>query len=190
MKMLLVPVLLAILAAGCVSHPTPQPVAAAPTAVYPYHSPLSTPGTRFAALPVVVQNSVRSEAGTAEIVDVRKETRDGRTFYKIYFQDQRNYPTLYIGADGSVLNPDLNVVVPAPQEQVTDIKLSDVPLGVVKAIQQRPTAPVSEVKMSDVSSVTKENWGDHTIYIVTFKDEIKNPKLYVVADVTVLIQAK
>jgi len=184
MKMILGPVALAILLAGCATQHKPKPVAVAPEPEYPYHSPLSTPGARFAALPTVVQNTVRSEAGTAEIVDVRKDTRDGRSFYKITFREQRAYPPLYIGPDGSVLNPDLSVSVPAPQEATAEVKLNDVPLGVVKAIQQRPSG-----QMSDVASVSKENWGDHTIYIVTFKDEIKNPKLYVVADGTVLIQA-
>src|SRR5438552_10968949 len=108
---------------GCVlrqaTEPAPKP-APGPAYHNPYNTPLSTPGARFAGLPVVVQNTVRSEAGTAEIVDVRKESRQGRVFYKILFRDERNYPPLYVGADGSVLNPDLTVAVPAPQETVTD----------------------------------------------------------------------
>ena len=185
MNKFLVSLLLVAMAAGCARHrraPEPAPAPATGTD-YPYHSPLSTPGARFAGLPVVVQNTVRSEAGTAEIVDVRKESRQGRVFYKILFRDERNYPPLYVGADGSVLNPDLTVAVPAPQETMTDVKLNDLPLGVLKVIQARPPPG------AEVTSVAKENWGDHTIYIVSFKDEVHNPKLYVVADGTVLIKA-
>src|SRR5712691_5056679 len=123
MKMLLIPALLAVVASGCARHQrsesAPAPMAGSE---YPYHSPLSTPGSRFGALPVVVQNTVRSEAGTAEIVDVRKETREGRVFYKILFHDERNYPPLFVSPNGDVLNPDLTVAVPAPQETVTDVK--------------------------------------------------------------------
>ena len=173
-----------IVAVGCARHhahePAPAPLAGTD---YPYHSPLSTPGSRFGALPVIVQNTVRSEAGTAEIVDVRKENREGRVFCKIFFRDERNYPPLFVSPKGDVLNPDLTIAVPAPQEIVTDVKLNDLPLGVLKTIQQRPTPG------AEVASVTKENWGDHTIYIVSFKDEVHNPKLYVLADGTELIKA-
>src|SRR5215471_15557198 len=185
MNKYVVGMILAAAAAGCASHhrastPAPPPVA---MEEYPYHAPLSTPGARFATLPVVVQNTVRTEAGSAEITDVRKETHDDHVYYRILFRDERNYPPLFIGGDGSVLYPDLTVAVPAPQQTVTEVNLNDVPLGVLRVIQARPP-PAAEV-----ASVSKENWGDHTIYIVSFKDDVHNPKLYVVADGTVLIKA-
>jgi hypothetical protein len=184
MKKFVILALLAVLAAGCAHH---RRESAPPAPVvrndYPYHSPLSTPGSRFGALPVVVQNSVRSEAGTAEIVDVRKETRAGKVFYKIFFRDERNYPPLFIGPNGDVLNPDLSVAVPAPQEILTDVKLNDLPVGVLKAIQQHA------LPGSEVASVSKESWGDHTVYVVNFKDDVHHPKMYVIADGTELIKA-
>jgi len=148
----------------------------------PYNNPLSTPGARFGSLPQAVQNTVRSEAGTAEVVDARKELRDGRLFYKISFRDSRTYPPLFVGPDGSVLNPDLTVAVLAPQEPSQDIKLAEIPQAVRKVIQdKRPAA--------EITLVSQENWGNHTVYIISFKEEAQNPKLHVVADGTVLILA-
>ena len=109
-----------LLLAGCALHHASAPVPTA-SSHNPYSSPLSTPGARFGALPQVVQNTVRTEAGTAEIVDVRKETSGDRPFYKISFRDAGNFPPMYIGVDGSVLNPDLSVAVPAPLEASLEI---------------------------------------------------------------------
>jgi len=171
---------------GCVlrqaTEPAPKP-APAPAYHNPYNTPLSTPGARFGGLPQVVQNTVRSEAGTAEIVDVRKESRESKVFYKISFRDPRIFPPLYVAPDGSVLNPDLTVAVPAPQEVSQEVKLNDLPAGVKKVIQERRPG-------AEVASINEENWGNHTVYVVSFKDEAHQPKLHVVADGTVLIQPK
>ena len=126
---------------------------------------------------------VRSEAGTAEIVDVRKESRAGKVFYKISFRDPRIFPPLHVAPDGSVLNPDLTVAVQAPQEVSQEVKFNDLPAGVKKVLQERQPG-------AEIASISEENWGNHTIYIVSFKDEAHHPKLHVVADGTVLIQPK
>jgi len=148
-----------------------------------YKNPLSTPGARFGILPQVVQNTVRSEAGTAEIVDAHKEISDGRIFYKISFRDPDTYPPLFVGSDGSVLNPDLTVAIPAPQEPSQDIKLSDLPASVKKVLEDRKL-------VGEIASVSHENWGNHTVYIVSFKEAAHQEKLYIVADGTLLIPAK
>jgi hypothetical protein len=144
-----------------------------------YNNPLSTPGARYGSLPQNIQSTVLSEAGTAEIEDVIKENIEGRVIYKIHFRDNTVFPPLLIGSDGSVLNPDLSVAVPARQIAASTLKLGDVPLSVSKAIQEH--APNAEI-----ASVSKETWGDHAIYIVSFKDEAQHPKLYIVGDGTVL----
>jgi len=181
MKFLFIPTATAmVLLAGCFWHrpKAPAPVVAEPVYRNPYNSPLSTPGARFGVLPPVVQNTVRSEAGTAEIVDVRKETRAGRIFYKISFRDAGNFPPLFVAPDGSVLNPDLTVAVPAPQQFSSEVKMSELPSVVKQVIQEK--APTAEV-----TSINQEAWGEHIIYVVSFKD---HPKLYIVADGTELIR--
>ncbi len=170
-----------ILLAGCAQHHANAP-APSSTANYhnPYGSPLSTPGARFGALPQVVQNTVRTEAGTAEIVDVRKETSGDRAFYKISFRDAGNFPPMYVAVDGSVLNP--TVAVPAPIEASLEVKLSDLPPGVRRVVKERQPE-------GEITSVSQENWGNHTVYVISFKDEPHHQKLYIVADGTLLIQA-
>jgi hypothetical protein len=172
--------LLTVLLAGCASNQgyygsTPAGSAAS----HRYNQPLSTPGARFGSLPQNVQTTVLSEAGTAEIADVEKEINGGRVIYRIYFRDATTFPPLIVGADGSVLNPDLSVAVLARQVTTTGLKLSDLPLSVSKVVQER-------VPNAEISTISKETWGDHIVYIITFKDEAKNPKLHIVADGTVL----
>jgi hypothetical protein len=165
--------LVAALAAGCAkSHrPTAQ--------ANPYTQPLSTPGARFGSLPQNVQTTVLSEAGAEEIADVEKEIIGDRVVYRISFRESGTFPPLLVGSDGSVLNPDLSVAVRVRQNTTTNLKLADLPLSVSKVLQER--APNAEI-----ASITRENWGDHTVYIITFKDEAKYPRLQVVADGTLL----
>lgn len=168
---------------GCAHHhpakvEEPEPVAPP----YPYHKPLSTPGMRFGSLPQVVQNTVLAEAGTEEVSDVAKLSNDGHVVYKIFFKDPEAFPPLYVASDGSVLNPDMTVAVHAPPGPST-AKYEDLPMAVTRAIQEK--APEAK---TDVINV--ETWGDHTVYVVSFKDDIHNPKLYIVADGTVLMQAR
>ncbi len=169
--------------AGCASHKAESKFSTTPASYKtPYNQPLTTPGACFAALPMVVQNTVVSEAGSAEIVDVFKDVKGNRVFYKITFRDGEVYPPMFVGADGSVLNPDLTVCVPAPQAQVFQVKEADLPLDVLNTVRaSRPGA--------EITGATKEHWGDHTVYIVSFKDEVRHSKLHVVADGTVLATA-
>jgi len=146
-----------------------------------YDNPLSTPGARFGSLPAVVQNTVRSEAGTAEIIDARREISDGRLYYKISFRDPKTFPPLLVGPDGSVLHSDLSVAVPAPQEVGQSIKPSDLPVTVKKVVDEKQPG-------AEIVSVNLENWGTHAIYIISFKDD--KPKLYIATDGTVLIPVK
>jgi len=151
----------------------------------PYTTPLSTPGARFGLLPQVVQNTVRSEAGSAEIIDVRRQISEDTLYYKISFRDYVNFPPLLVGVDGSVLNSDLTVAVPAPQEASLEVKFTDLPPVVKKVIQEKHLA-------SQISSVNLENWGNHTVYVFTYKDEAQPQpqKMYIVADGTLLVPAR
>lgn len=146
-----------------------------------YTTPLSTPGARFGLLPQVVQNTVRSEAGTAEIIDVKKEVSGDKLYYKISFRDSVNFPPLLVGMDGSVLNSDLSVAIPAPQEPSLELKLNELPPAVKKLIEEKQLAP-------QISSVNLENWGNHAVYVFILKEQ--GQKMYVVADGTLLIPAR
>jgi hypothetical protein len=146
----------------------------------PYQRPLLSPGAQFSALPPVVQNTVRAEAGIAQIDRVVKDRTPVGTIYKIYFQHSGVYPPLFVSADGDVLNPDLTIAVPAPAaKQEGPVRLVDLPEEVLKIIADQ--APNTEI-----ASIEKQAWGDRSVYIVAFKGDRPNPKLYVRSDGIVL----
>jgi hypothetical protein len=153
----------------------------------PYRNPLNSPGTKFSGLPMVVQNTVRAEAGTTEIVDIVKTTFTGAPVYAIHFRNPKVFPPLYVAEDGAVLNPDLSVAVGAPAEDtsvlsgtlVGGIKLTDLPKKVVETIQIR--APVTQVL-----SAYKEDHGAKAYYEIRFKDPARHPQMIVLEDGTVL----
>lgn len=156
-----------------------------------YHLPLVSSGTQFASLPSAVQNTVRAEAGGYEIADVTTLTNANRVVYKIRFTREGLLPPLYVAADGSVLAPDLTVLIAAPADtsmmgaaaEGAELKLAQIlPPEVMKAIQDWGASE------DDVSHLAKQAWGDRTIYVISFKDPARYPTLYVSADGTILNQ--
>jgi hypothetical protein len=158
-----------LLVAGCATKPTTQNTADKTI----YTKPLTSPGAKFGALPPPVQRTVLAEAGPAELVDAVRDTGSGKVVYKIYFRDSEVFPPLYVAPDGSVLNPDLTVAVPAVLG--TRVNPADVPPAVSKAIPEH--APSAEVE-----NIYKEMWGGRPVYVVVFKDSAHNPRLLVGAD--------
>src|SRR6266568_4736023 len=59
-----------------------------------YGRPLLSPGTQFAALPPAVQNTIRAEAGAADIEDVVKDTSSGHVIYQVRFQNSNWFEPL------------------------------------------------------------------------------------------------
>src|SRR5215469_10124949 len=102
----------ALLVGGC----APRPVAETS-----YTYPLTSPGAVFASLPPQVQNAARAETGSAEITNVMKLDLPNGLVYQISFQDPKEYPTLYIAQDGSVLDTNLTVAVGAPVEPASTL---------------------------------------------------------------------
>lgn len=153
----------------------------------PYQNPLNSPGTKFSGLPLVVQNTVRAEAGTTEISDIAKTAFTGSPVYVVHFRNAELFPPLYVAEDGSVLNPNLTVAVGAPAEDISvltgtvvnGIKLSELPKRVVETIQTR--APVTEVL-----AIHKEDHGAKAYYEIRFKDPTRHSQMYVLDDGTVL----
>ncbi len=154
---------------------------------YPYRKPLTSLGAKFGALPVGVQNTVRAEAGMAEISDVTKGATADRVYYKISFKDTENFPPLYVAPDGSVLNPDLTIAVPAPHDAsgglaggpAKTVTVKDLPESVVAIIHERAGD-------AEIASISKEIWGDHIVYFISFANPEQHPKLAVAAEGTVV----
>jgi hypothetical protein len=164
-------------AAGCAQH------GGAAARDYPYNKPLSSLGAKFSTMPLAAQNTVLAEAGTAEIADVVKKSTAEGVYFKVYFKESRNFPTLYVAPDGAVLHPDLTIAVPAPPATtdvftggpVIGVRMADLPANVAKVVQS--TAPNAEI-----SSIRKEIWGNHVVYVIVFKDAATYPDLHVIGD--------
>ena len=152
-----------------------------------YHASLMSPGGKFGALPAAVQNTVRAEAGSAEISDINKEMRNGAVMYRVDFANNGLYPPLFIAPDGSVLDPDMRIAVGAASDPTvlfkggaaSGVRITDLPQPVLKSIDEHGGR-------SQIALLDKETWGSRIVYIVTFKDEAHSPKLYIASDGTIL----
>jgi hypothetical protein len=148
--------------------------------VITYNQPLTSPGGEFATLPPAVQNSVRAEAGMAEIESVHKNPNGPTAVYEIRFRNAAVYPPLYVAPDGSVLAPDLTVAVGASEDTIaasigseaSGVKMDDLPPNVIVTIRHQ--APTGEV--DSISRVTAEG---QVFYSVTFTDPRRHPALMI-----------
>ena len=121
-----------------------------------------------------------------------KDTSSGGIVYQVRFQNTGLLPPLYVAPDGSVLDPELRILVLAPKEPAnvesgpgqTTISLGDLPPAVVKSIQIH--APDAEVD-SIVKQVVKQVHGEQTTYLVRFKGRL-HPPLHLASDGTELKQ--
>jgi hypothetical protein len=153
------------------------------TPITTYHLPLTSPGGQFSKLPPAVQNSVRAESGMAEISHISKETSADSTIYVFQFRNAEVYPPLYVASDGSVLDSELVVVVPATAESIAastsagsnGIKLDDLPPPVMRTIHSH--APTAEV-----DSIERFTAGNQVFYDVYFKDPEHHPKMMISDD--------
>src|SRR5689334_972003 len=153
---------LAVLSAGCEANRPDtglQPVVR-------YNYPLMSPGTQFGECPPAVQRTIRAETGGAQIEDIEKGSNDYLTVYKVRFVNSALFPPLYVASDGSILNPDLSVAIPAPHETaaiktagpVERVTLPDLPPQVVKTIQ-------AQVPDAELSSIVRETERDKVVYV-------------------------
>jgi len=168
---------------GCASDRKEQQ----PVAETPYRQPLVSPGAQFGSLPPAVQNAVRAETGSADIEDVIKTKVGDRAVYEVRFADPQLFPPMHVAQDGSVLNRDMTVAVGAPRDRseilfgagAGGLKFEDLPVPVANVVG--PYAPPGEV-----ASIDRQLWGNQLVYIISFKDEVRYPKLYVASDGRVL----
>ncbi|HEX4263428.1 MAG TPA: hypothetical protein VH597_03740 [Verrucomicrobiae bacterium] len=145
-----------------------------------YDEPLISPGGEFSKLPPAVQNSVRAEAGSAEIRNISKAYHGTAIVYEITFKNRDVFPPLYLAPDGSVLTPDMRVAVGATEDTieaatgsaVSSVKLDDLPPNVVDTI--RHSAPTAE--LDTISRLTS---GSDIFYEVTFKDPASHARLLI-----------
>jgi hypothetical protein len=143
-----------------------------------YDQPLTSPGGEFSKLPPAVQNSVRAEAGMAEIERVHRNPNGPTSVYEIRFRNEAMYPPLYLAPDGSVLTSNLVVAVGASEDTIaastgsaaSGVKLDSLPFNVVQTIRHQ--APTGEV-----DSISRVTSGGQVSYTVIFTDPVHHPTL-------------
>lgn len=114
----------------------------------PYHLSFVSPGMKFLSLPAAVQNTIRAQAGMAEIQNIGRYEIDDFTYYKVWFARSRIFPPMYIAPNGNLLNADLTVSMSVPAENYVElvghgfgtVSLGDLPPAVVKTINARAAA--------------------------------------------------
>jgi len=100
-------------------------------------------GTKFQDLPAAVQNTIKQEAPSAEIADIDKERRTGRTVYEVSFKDEGKNPKIHISEDGSLLTEEeakLDVRANAKSSETADIELNKSGRGGAEALTKGPSA--------------------------------------------------
>jgi len=145
-----------------------------------YDQPLTSPGGEFSKLPPAVQNSVRAEAGMAEIESVRRNPNGPTAVYVVHFRNAAVYPPLYLASDGSVLTSNLTVAVGASVDSIAastgseagGLKMDDLPPNVVLTI--RHSAPTGEVE-----AISRTSSEGQVLYSVRFKDPSRHPALII-----------
>ena len=76
-----------------------------------YTRPLLSEGAVFGLLPPVIQNTVRAQVGSAEILSIQRVSEHTPLVYRLDFRRHELYPPLFVREDGAVLNPDMSVAV-------------------------------------------------------------------------------
>jgi uncharacterized membrane protein YkoI len=150
-------------------------------------------GTRFSDTPPAVQATIRREARGAEIADIDKERRDGRTLYEVEFKNPGRNVELHIAEDGSILHDNRRDVrgqgAPGAPGQ-TRTGSTTKPSGNNLAFGQTPPAVQAAIRASgDPATVKEIERGDkdgRTVYTVEFQKEGRNTKLDIAEDGTIL----
>lgn len=133
-------------------------------------------GTRFSDLPAAVQQTVRTRVPNANIDDIDKETRTGRTIYEITFEEPGKNPKLHIAEDGTIVKIGDRVVEKAgASTDSIGTEFGELPAAVQRTIKQR--APGARI-----DDIDKETRTGRTVYEVTFEEPGKNPKLHIAED--------
>ena len=66
-------------------------------------TPTGAVGTKFSALPEVVQKAIQKHAPSTEISDISRHENDGRVIYEVEFKDQGKNPSIRVAEDGTLV---------------------------------------------------------------------------------------
>jgi len=115
----------------------------------------------FNELPPAVQATVRSKAPEGEVMNIKKETRNGVNVYVVQFRDKQRNPPMEVAEDGMLVKYEAGTAAmgkPGLPEGATKGRMSSavenqysaLPLGVQKAIDANaPRAEVVDIRRKE-----------------------------------------
>lgn len=147
---------------------------------------LASGKVQFSELPRAVQRTVKSQVGAAEVEDIDRNVRDGKTTYEVAFKKNGVNTELLIAEDGSLLNtsttsgPEGNTVnANAPLSGGSKVALSEVPDAARRSITR-------EAGTAQVEDIDKGMLNGRIVYEAAFKRNGVHTELRVTEDGTVL----
>ncbi len=66
-------------------------------------TPTGAVGTPFSSLPEKVQRTIQAQAPNAQIANITRHDKDGRTIYEVEFRDTGKNPTIQVAEDGTLV---------------------------------------------------------------------------------------
>ena len=66
-------------------------------------TPTGAVGTKFSALPEVVQKTIQKSAPPNDIADISRHENNGRVIYEVEFKDKGKNPTIRVAEDGTLV---------------------------------------------------------------------------------------
>lgn len=147
-------------------------------------------GTQVADTPPPVQATIKREAGTREVVDIDKETRDGRTIYEVEIKQPNRNLELHVAEDGSIVRDSRNIrgvgTAPAEVERGTGRGAAETRLAftdVPPAVQQAIKSAGDPATLKPIQRKIKDG---KTVYEVELQKEGINTRMEIAEDGTVL----
>jgi uncharacterized membrane protein YkoI len=74
-----------------------------PGAVERMLTPTGATGTKFSALPEVVQKTIQAKSPETQIANISRHESKGRVYYEVEFQDKGKNPTIQVAEDGTLV---------------------------------------------------------------------------------------
>jgi len=135
-------------------------------------------------LPAAVQKTVRDQAAGANVADIDREDRTGRTIYEVEFETAGVNREIHVAADGTLLTEeqastqlgyDRDADRTRVREKENNMKFTDLPAAVQATVKQQG----SENQIADIDSYRRNG---KLVYEVEFRREGPNREIHVGED--------
>lgn len=114
----------------------------------------------FDQLPQPVQETIKQQAGSAQLGDLSKSEVNGQQLYRAEFNHEGIHHELFVSKDGKIASQVQETAFAiAPMQQVRSLDLKDTPRAVQKSVRR-------DVAGARVTDVDQAQWNGQTVYSV------------------------